>query len=596
VQISAFPFVTTGAYAKIGTMEAKTKTSTSSITELSVEQSQFDHAQREEVMDQQQHLAQMYEENQDREERMIVQSGNATRRSSEKADLKMKEEPSRFVPSEGMKAELSSVVLRGVKVHPHNAEMLTQLLRLSDSWLHLFGAVPICDATANVVEKNRVSLRYARSSLLKYAEDVLLALGMKVITVTEEATMGYSIDSMMDATQQLQEVVAAILEDWDQAAQTFQTQAPVSKISYHHATKAIGRGGYPTVATFAHRNNTSDDEGKRQPRTYVPVEAIPTFSRGSSSTAEAWLKKFLYVANQAGWDNKLRCETFDFKMEGHASYWFTALPSEVQKNWSRLVQAFKDNYSVGLQSPQERYWSATRDDKESAVEYLVRLNALGKRAGIDYHGLSAAEHVRRYLITVRDHKLSDRFLHLGITDIKTLEQRLKDLELGQKRIMDTSTKSADTHARCTQAYRAAPVRQVHWSDENPSTDQHYHGYPDDKEYYDHEDTWPSVYAADDKSRQPSPSNGGQRHRKDDRQDYRARYSQQPYQDWSQMECKDCGRIGHPTDRCLYRCKACRTIHREGDCRLVIAVRKLTTVLDGAPIPEEAKQLLKDLNC
>ena len=63
-----------------------------------------------------------------------------------------------------------------------------------------------------------------------------------------------------------------------------------------------------------------------------------------------------------------------------------------------------------------------------------------------------------------------------------------------------------------------------------------------------------------------------------------------------MECKDCGRVGHPTDRCLYRCKVCRIIHREGDCPLVVTVRKLITVLDGASIPEEAKQLLKDLNC
>ena len=121
---------------------------------------------------------------------------------------------------------------------------------------------------------------------------------------------------------------------------------------------------------------TPADEDKRQIRTYVPIEAIPAFSRGSGSMAETWLKKFLYVASQAGWDNKMRCQAFEFKMESHASYWFTALPSEVQKNWGKLVSAFKDNYSVGLQSPQERYWSATREDKETAVEYLVRLNAL----------------------------------------------------------------------------------------------------------------------------------------------------------------------------------------------------------------------------
>ena len=187
----------------------------------------------------------------------------------------------------------------------------------------------------------------------------------------------------------------------------------------------------PVTASVTFSDCSREEDDRRQPRTYVPVEAIPTFTRGSGPTAEAWLKKYLYVANQAGWDNKMRCETFEFKMEGHASYWYTALPSGVQKNWGKLVQAFKNNYSVGLQSPQERYWSATREDKESVLDYLVRLNALGKRAGIDYHGYSSAEHVRRYLSTVRDNKLSDRFLPLGITGIKTLEQRLRDFELGQ---------------------------------------------------------------------------------------------------------------------------------------------------------------------
>jgi hypothetical protein len=63
-----------------------------------------------------------------------------------------------------------------------------------------------------------------------------------------------------------------------------------------------------------------------------------------------------------------------------------------------------------------------------------------------------------------------------------------------------------------------------------------------------------------------------------------------------MECKDCGRIGHPTDRCLYRCKACRVIHREGDCPLLNLVRKLRAIPAGEPIPDDARQLLKDLNC
>jgi hypothetical protein len=63
-----------------------------------------------------------------------------------------------------------------------------------------------------------------------------------------------------------------------------------------------------------------------------------------------------------------------------------------------------------------------------------------------------------------------------------------------------------------------------------------------------------------------------------------------------MECKDCGRVGHPTDRCLYRCKVCRVIHREGDCPLIDLVRKLKAIPKDGTLPEEVHQTIKDLNC
>jgi hypothetical protein len=128
------------------------------------------------------------------------------------------------------------------------------------------------------------------------------------------------------------------------------------------------------------------------------------------------------------------CHTFKFKLEGAASYWYTALPSAAKKKWKRLEAAFKENYSVGWQSPEEKYWSANREDKVSALKYLLRLNALAKLAGIDYRHHNAVDHIRRYLTIVRDHRVSDRFFALGIIDAKILEQRLRDMELGQRKI------------------------------------------------------------------------------------------------------------------------------------------------------------------
>ncbi len=595
MQISTNPFVTTGAYAKIGTMELKNDISTTNPKEPSVEQSQFDHAQLEEVMDHHQHLTQMHEDDQHQDERMIVQSGNGTRNKLGTTESRFKEEPSKFTTNEVVNNELITVQLKGITVDMKNAEMLTQLLRGRDSWLHLFGAIPSSEVQAYAMDINAGTLVPARQPLIKYAETILQALGMRIDPVLEKHTSNYTIVNMVQAAKQLQEVVNAILEDWNEIVQMRSTSAKNNRRS-HYQSESINR---PTMANISRtdpkepRKNPVDyEEIKQQPRTYVPVEAIPPFSRGSAAEAEAWLKKFLYVANQAGWDNKMRCETFEFKMEGHASYWHTALSSDVQKVWSKLVHAFKNNYSVGLQSPQEKYWSASREDKESALDYLVRLNALGKRAGIDYHGYSSAEHVRRYLSTVRDHKVSDRFLALGIVDIKTLEQRLRDLELGQKRLQSATSKPVDHNLRRSQAYRAAPVRSVHWYDDEVPQDPYYDRYYEEREYYDYEENRPRVYAAEDRSRHPSMTGSSQRRREDDHYGHRSRY----FQDWSNIECKDCGRMGHPTERCLFRCKACRVVHQEGECPLRELARRLKEVPDGEAIPEDVRQILGDLNC
>ncbi len=572
---------------RFGTMDTGNKEVMPSSNEQIVEQSQFDQAQLEEVIDHHQHLTQMHEGDQDLEERMVVQSGKGTRVNMEKVEPRIKEESGKPTTNEVVKTELTAVELKGIVVETKNVEMLTRLLRQSDSWLYLFRAVPSSEVQAVAMDVNAGSLIPARQALIQYAEEVLRALGMRIQPVLETFTRNYSIESMMQTAQQFQEVVNAILEDWNEIVQTQLASRKANQRRHHRAEHSE----VPAVASTSMVGPADYEETRRQPRTYVPIEAIPPFYRGSATEAETWLKKFLYVANQAGWDNKMRCETFEFKMEGHASYWYIALPADVQKTWNKLVSAFKNNYSVGLQSPQEKYWSANREDKESALEYLVRLNALGKKAGIDYHGRSSVEHVRRYLSTVRDHKLSDRFLALGIADIKTLEQRLRDLELGQRRIQHSTTKPMDNNRR-TQAFRAAPVREVHWYDNDMPADHYYDRYHEEQEYYDYEDTRPRVYAADERPRQPSPNGGGQRRREEGYQGYRSRQ----FQDWSNIECKDCGRIGHPTERCLFRCKACQVVHGEGDCPLKDLARRLKEVPEGEAIPADVRQLMKTLNC
>ncbi|POM76894.1 Eukaryotic/viral aspartic protease, active site, partial [Phytophthora palmivora] len=37
--------------------------------------------------------------------------------------------------------------------------------------------------------------------------------------------------------------------------------------------------------------------------------------------------------------------------------------------------------------------------------------------------------------------------------------------------------------------------------------------------------------------------------------------------WGRLTCEKCGRKGHPSDRCLFTCKACGDIHEAGKCTM-----------------------------
>jgi hypothetical protein len=70
-----------------------------------------------------------------------------------------------------------------------------------------------------------------------------------------------------------------------------------------------------------------------------------------------------------------------------------------------------------------------------------------------------------------------------------------------------------------------------------------------------------------------------------------------------MECKDCGRSGHPTDKCLYRCKGCKKVHQEGACPLTVRmitmaqhIKRMQAALGEEVLPQDLQDILKDLNC
>jgi len=441
--------------------------------ESSIEQSQFDFAREEDMMEVSQHLSQLDEDYQveEEEEGPIVKSGNGR---LIKREPDMEEDAPR--QSQALGRDGSRMAVGRPKLPPLgengsisqiNLRRMTMLI--DSSWLKLFRPVFRSNPNRAVAEKIIAPIPPTKIGAMRYGAEVLLTLGAEVDPVSETQVATNTPDYVIRITEELREVTWAICQEWGlplpnyiESTQTSprapdrsrsntmqgSNQKPASTLpqgshppnltpsghsqpSIRHDAKYTSHTQYSPSKGANHRKGSAsgssdeDEERRVSTHTYVPIEAIPPFSRGSPAEAESWLRKFLYVATQARWSDKMMCHTFKFKLEGAASYWYTALPSAAKKRWKRLEAAFKENYSVGWQSPQEKYWNASREDKESALEYLLRLNALAEMAGIDYRYHNAADHIRRYLTTVRDHRVSDRLLALGITDAKILAQRYR---------------------------------------------------------------------------------------------------------------------------------------------------------------------------
>ena len=82
------------------------------------------------------------------------------------------------------------------------------------------------------------------------------------------------------------------------------------------------------------------------------------------------------------------------------------------------------------------------------------------------------------------------------------------------------------------------------------------------------------------------------------QSYQRRSEQYPpRQDWKNETCRDCGRRGHPTERCLFRCRACSRVHDEGVCPVVAKMEKLEKLARFVKAKNEngVQEILRDLN-
>ncbi len=506
-------------------------------------------------------------------------------------------------------------MLKGVQVSEANVALLTRLLIDESSWLSLFEAQTKSVITDQVTKCYNAKFNPDHcGSMIAYASNLLKALGLDVVVVVPDDITDYALEDMAPVIEELRRVVHSIFQEAKQAVMAQVASVPATQIKQptvrattvptQRTTRSVPQVNFVSAANQVEYDQdeeaVAEEAGQSrwcQGKPYVPMDAIPNFT-GKAGGAEDWLNKFIYVADQANWSNKMRCDTFRFKMIENAKWWFQSLPSTTQKRWTDLKDSFKKNYEIGVRDPVERYWSAYRKESETPLEYLTRFNAYAKSAKIDrFKGKTAMEHVQRYLITLNDKALSDKLFMLDILNTSDLEERLRTMERGQKKALafskrhvdDRKAKSAPSDRKLVGRAAAAYSREVRWVDED-AEDQwmaDYYQEEADREYA-------IAYSARESYERPE----GSAYQRRPEQSYQRR--SEPYpprQDWKNEICRDCGRKGHPTERCLFRCRACSRIHDEGICPVVAKMEKLEKLARFAKAKNESgiQEILRDLN-
>jgi hypothetical protein len=351
----------------------------SSSNESSIEQSEFDFAMEEDMMEADQHLDQLDEDDQveEEEERPTVKSGKGRLIKREPCTEEEMPEQGQSLGRDGsrMAAERSRLplLMENRSISQVNLNRMTMLI--DSSWLKLFRPTFRSNPNRAVADKIITPIPSTKIGAMRYAAEVLLTLGVEVDSVSEAQVANNTPDYVIRMTEELREITCSVCQEWGlplpnyiesiQAPTTTQnrpmqnttqssnqapTPTPPPGSYQHNPTPGIPSQPFPTQSArntphtnysptkgVNHRRGSAssssdeDEERRGSTHTYVPIEAIPPFSRGSPAKAESWLQKFLYVATQARWSDKMMCHTFKFKLEGAASYWYTALPSAGKK-------------------------------------------------------------------------------------------------------------------------------------------------------------------------------------------------------------------------------------------------------------------------
>uniref|UniRef100_H3GY21 Retrotransposon gag domain-containing protein n=1 Tax=Phytophthora ramorum TaxID=164328 RepID=H3GY21_PHYRM len=233
--------------------------------------------------------------------------------------------------------------------------------------------------------------------------------------------------------------------------------------------------------------------------------------------ARSWFGKLksTFVRDQAPDGEK--CLVFGDLLTGPARNWYRQLSRTTRGNWKSLSKNFQTQYCGRGVSVARQYYHARKRSDESPLEYLHRLNVAGLRAQLSIKDGSIEvrrEHVDHFIETLDDRDLASQLALLRIPDADTLEETLRSRQRAKARQGKTVYGSIKPKQKSptgiTPSANARAVRAIR--------------------------AIRATVNSSDSELETSRSEG------------------------EGDLCK-----GHPTDRCLFICKACGEIHGAGEC-------------------------------
>uniref|UniRef100_H3GX78 Retrotransposon gag domain-containing protein n=1 Tax=Phytophthora ramorum TaxID=164328 RepID=H3GX78_PHYRM len=172
---------------------------------------------------------------------------------------------------------------------------------------------------------------------------------------------------------------------------------------------------------------------------HLPLSNIKTYLglHDKSEKSMQWLRAFIYEMKGTHTPPNEWCMAFELKLQDGALHWYRQLPRKTRRTWKLLSDAFIKYYCSRFnQSAKARYYSAKREQKKHACDYLNRLNGYARNAGVQFEhgGRDAKDHVEHFLGSCEDRGLEERLCHVRVKNIHDLEDMINDIFRRRERI------------------------------------------------------------------------------------------------------------------------------------------------------------------